>query len=129
MKKYFYRENKNDENDKSEEEAKKITKELYSLKNALKLKFQQIITFYEPFYTLIVFVELFIFWKISKLFNDKLILLVIGNVLIFYSFIEKKYPRFLFRCRMFVKHIIEGIISSIITFIPKYEEIKKEEEN
>ena len=128
MKKYFYRENKNDENNKSEEEIKKITKELYSLKKALHLKFKQIITFYEPFYTLIVFVELFIFWKISKLFNDKLILLVIGNVLIFYSFIEKKYPRFLFRCRMFVKQIIEGILSSIITFIPKYEEIKKEQE-
>ena len=126
---YFYRENKNDENDKSEEEIKKIAKELYSLKNTLHLKFKQIISFYEPFYTLIAFVELFIFWKICKLFNDKLILLLVGNVLIFYSFIEKKYPRFLFRCRMFVKQIIEGIISSIITFIPKYEEIKNEQES
>jgi hypothetical protein len=126
---YFYRENKNDENDKSEEEIKKIAKELYSLKNTLHLKFKQIISFYEPFYTLIAFVELFIFWKISKLFNDKLIILLVGNVIIFYSFIEKKYPRFLFRCRMFVKQIIEGIISSIITFIPKYEEIKNEQES
>ena len=94
---------------------------------ALNSNLKKIIYFDEPFYSLIVFIELYIFWKISKLFNDKIILLVIGNVLIFYSVIEKKYPRFLFRCRMFVKEIIEGVLISINTFIPKYEEVKNVE--
>ena len=54
--------------------------------------------------------------------NDKLILLVIGNIIIFYSFIEEKYPKFLFRSRMFIKEMIEGILSLIFAIIPKFEE-------
>ena len=52
-------------------------------------------------------------------------MLLIGNIIIFYSFIEEKYPKFLFRCRMFVKEMIEGILSLIFAIIPKYEEDKK----
>ena len=85
---------------------------------------QKIIYLEEPFYCLTVFIELFIFWKFSAIINDKLIILVIGNTIIFYSFLEKKYPKFLFRCRMFVKEIIEGIIGFIMALIPKYEDAK-----
>ena len=79
----------------------------------------------EPFYCLTVIIELYIFWKFSAIINDKLIILIIGNIIIFYSLLEKKYPKFLFRCRMFVKEMIEGILSLIFAIIPKYEEDKK----
>ena len=39
--------------------------------------------------------------------------------------IEKKYPKFLFRSRMFVKEIIEGVLSAIMALFPKYEEQKE----
>ena len=81
----------------------------------------------EPFYSLTVFIELYILWKISAIFNDKLIVLIAGNIIIFYSFLDEKYPKFLFRCRMFVKEIIEGILGFIMALIPKYEENKKEQ--
>ena len=81
----------------------------------------------EPFYSLTVFIELYILWKISAIFNDKLVVLIAGNIIIFYSFLDEKYPKFLFRCRMFVKEIIEGILGFIMALIPKYEENKKEQ--
>ena len=81
----------------------------------------------EPFYSLTVFIELYILWKISAIFNDKLIVLIAGNIIIFYSFLDEKYPKFLFRCRMFVKEIIEGILGFIMALIPKYEENKREQ--
>ena len=81
----------------------------------------------EPFYSLTVFIELYILWKISAIFNDKLIVLIAGNIIIFYSFLDEKYPKFLFRCRMFVKEVIEGILGFIMALIPKYEENKKEQ--
>jgi hypothetical protein len=61
---------------------------------------------------------MFLFYKIFKKINYLLLCLVIGNVIIFYYPIEKKWPKFLFRCRMFIKEIIEGIICIIITLIP-----------
>ena len=81
----------------------------------------------EPFYSITVFIELYILWKISAIFNDKLIVLIAGNIIIFYSFLDEKYPKFLFRCRMFAKEIIEGILGFIMALIPKYEENKKEQ--
>ena len=67
-------------------------------------------------------IELYIFWSVSKLINDIIILLVIGNIIIFYSLIEIKYPQFLFRIRMSAKEIIEGVITAIMAIIPKYKE-------
>jgi len=69
-----------------------------------------------------VLIELYIFWSVSKLINDIIILLVIGNIIIFYSLIEIKYPQFLFRIRMSAKEIIEGVITAIMAIIPKYKE-------
>ena len=48
-------------------------------------------------------------------------LLFLGNILIFYSPIETLCPKFLFRIRMFIKEIIEGIICIFVLFIPKCE--------
>ena len=78
-------------------------------------------------YSLVVIIELYIFWRISKIINDKIIILIVGNIIFLYSIIEKKCPQFLFKCRMFIKEIIEGILSLFMTFIPKYQEEPKTE--
>ena len=109
----------------NEEEMKLLIKDLYRVKNDLYTNFLKIVNLEEPFYTLIALIELYLFWKVSKVMNDKIIILIIGNVIIFYSMIEKKYPKFLFRCRMFVKEIIEGVLSAIMALFPKYEEQKE----
>ena len=106
------------------EDINKLVKELYSIKKEIYSYFQKIIYLEEPFYCLTVFIELYTFWKFSAIINDKIIILIIGNIIIFYSFLEKKYPKFLFRCRMFVKEVIEGIIGFIMALIPKYENEK-----
>ena len=84
--------------------------------------FQDIIYFKEPLYSLTAFIELYIFLTISKFINDRIIILIICNIIIFYDIIEKKYPKFLFKSRMYIKEIIEGILGVIIALIPKYEE-------
>ena len=62
-----------------------------------------------------------------NIFNEKLILFIIINVIIFYSPIEDKSEHFLFKIKMMVKQTIEGIIGLIIVVIPKYEAPKEKE--
>ena len=62
-----------------------------------------------------------------NIFNEKLILFIIINVIIFYSPIEDKSEHFLFKIKMMVKQTIEGIIGLIIAIIPKYEAPKEKE--
>ena len=84
------------------------------------------IIFFEDFiYSLTAFIEIFLFLKIIKRINMIFLCLIIGNTLIFYSPIEKKYPKFLFQIRMFIKEIIEGILCVIIALIPKCEKKKE----
>ena len=59
--------------------------------------------------------------------NDKLILFIIINIIIFYSPIENKSEHFLFKLKMAVKQTFEGIFGLIIAFIPKYELPKEKE--
>ena len=119
----MYRENKNNvKDDNNCPEEKELIKDLSRIKNNFIENFQKIIFCDEPFYTGIVLIELYIFWSVSKLINDIIILLVIGNIIIFYSLIEIKYPQFLFRIRMSAKEIIEGVITAIMAIIPKYKE-------
>ena len=75
-----------------------------------------------------VLIELFLLMKISSYFSDQMILLIISNICIFYSILDKKYPHFLFMFRMIIKQIIEGIIVVLICIIPNYEKKEKEKE-
>ena len=95
----------------------KIRKEIF-------YNFQDIIYFKEPLYSLTAFIELYILLNISKFVNDKIIILIICNIIIFYDIIEKKHPKFLFKSRMYIKEIIEGIVGIFIALIPKYEEVR-----
>ncbi len=69
---------------------------------------------------------LYIIAKVINLFNEKFIAWIILNILIFYGPIEKKYPYFLFRIRMYIKQMIEGIIGLICCLIPSYKVNKSE---
>ena len=60
--------------------------------------------------------------KITSFFNDKFILYLILNIVILYAPIEKKCPNFLFKCRITLKQIIEGVIGLLECIIPKYVE-------
>ena len=75
-----------------------------------------------------VLIELFLLMKITSYFSDQMILLILSNICIFYSIIDKKFPHFLFMCRMNIKQIIEGIIVVIVCIIPNFEKSDKEKE-
>jgi hypothetical protein len=60
--------------------------------------------------------------------NDKLVLFIILNVIIFYAPIENYSDNFLFKIKMAIKQTIEGITGLIITIIPKYEPNEKPKE-
>lgn len=76
--------------------------------------------------TIRIIVVGYILMKITSHIPDKCILLIVLNIIIFYSPIEKKCPHFLFKTRMSVKQIIEGIFGLIECLIPRYEEPKEE---
>jgi len=99
------------------ENLNKIRKDIFD-------NFQDIIYFKDPLYSLTVFIELYIFFNISKFINDKIVILIICNIIIFYNIIEKRHPKFLFKCRMYIKEIIEGILGIFMALIPRYEEVR-----
>lgn len=71
--------------------------------------------------------EIYILLKISSFLSEKIILLLIANICLFYAPLEKKLPHFVFKCRMSFQQIIEGLLVIIQCLIPKYiEEPKKE---
>ena len=89
--------------------------------------YQKIIEFKDPYYSIKMLIILYIISKIVNLFNEKFLAWIILNLLIFYGPIEKKYPYFLFKSRMFVQQIFEGIIGVICCIIPSYEQQKLEQ--
>ena len=78
------------------------------------------------YYSIKMIIIFYILSRIINWFNDKFIVWIILNVLIFYGPIEKKYPYFLFKCRVSVEQIFQGIIGLVGCLIPKYEEDNKE---
>ena len=79
---------------------------------------KDIFLFKDLLYTLTALIEIFLFYKIIKRINGIFICIIIGNIIFFYSPLEKKYPKFLFRIRMFIKEIIEGILCLFAILIP-----------
>ncbi len=63
--------------------------------------------------------------KVVNIINDKFMLLIIMNIVIFYAPIENITDHFLFKAKMAVKQTFEGIIGLIECLIPRYEEPKK----
>ena len=101
-------------------------KEINSFIFYLKKFLMKVISLEDKLYTFRIFVEFYLLMKITSYLNDKIILSLIVNILIFYAPLEKKNPHFLFKTRMIFKQIIEGIIILILCLVPKYEEEKEE---
>ena len=79
----------------------------------------------DKFYTVIILIQVYILMKIFSFFNDKFILYLALNIIILYAPFEKKCPHFLFKCRIALKQVIEGVIGLLECLIPKYEENNK----
>ena len=62
--------------------------------------------------------------KIFKLIGDRLIFFIVLNIFVFYAPIEKKFPQFLFKCRMYMKQSYEAALGILECFIPRYKEDK-----
>ena len=78
----------------------------------------KIIIFDNLLYTLTALIEIFLFYKLSKRINWIIFTMVLGNILIFYAPIYNRCPKFLFRIRMFIKEIIEGVLVVLSCLIP-----------
>ena len=63
--------------------------------------------------------------KFINYINDKFLVLIIMNIIIFYAPLENICDHFLFKAKMSVKQIIEGIFGLIECLIPRYEEPNK----
>ena len=88
--------------------------------------FEKITEFKDPYYSIKMIIILYIISKIINIFNEKFLVWIILNILIFYGKKKKKYPYFLFRSRMFIQQIFEGIIGIICCIIPSYDQKKLE---
>ena len=114
----YYSSNKNKLNTKEKKDSTSVFAELLKIISAILANIKRIVFFDSLLYTLTALIEIFLFWKIFKRINAIIFCLIIGNILIFYSPIEKRCPKFLFRIRMFIKEIIEGILVVLSCLIP-----------
>ena len=90
-------------------------------------RFRKIISLEDPSSTIRTFVYIYSCLLLSILLGDKFILLLILNILIFYTPINNKFPNFIFNTIMTLKQTIEGILGILESFIPRY--IDKKELN
>jgi len=90
-------------------------------------RFRKIISLEDPSSTIRTFVYIYSCLLLSLLLGDKFILLLILNILIFYTPINNKFPNFIFNTIMTLKQTIEGILGILESFIPRY--IDKKELN
>ena len=111
---FFRAKNLNDNNESN------LSGYLYKIK-----RLKDIISFEDPVLTLKAFLYSIILMKVFKLIGDRVFILVILNIFIFYAPIEKKFPHFLFKSRMYFKQSIEGTFGILECFIPRYKEEKE----
>ena len=90
-------------------------------------RFRKIISLEDPSSTIRTFVYIYSCLLLSILLGDKFILLLILNILIFYTPINNKFPLFIFNTIMTLKQTIEGVLGILESFIPRY--IDKKELN
>ena len=90
-------------------------------------RFRKIISLEDPSSTIRTFIYIYLLLLLSRLLGDKFILLLILNILIFYTPINNKFPNFIFLSIMSIKQMIEGVFGILESFIPRY--IDKKELN
>ena len=85
---------------------------------------QKIVSFDDYKFSLYELFKLYMSAKIINILNEKFILLIITNIIMFYAPLENYSDHFLFKAKMAVIQTIEGTIGLISCLIPKYEEPK-----
>ena len=88
-------------------------------------RFRKIIRLEDPSSTIRTFIYIYFLLLLSRLLGDKFILLLILNILIFYTPINNKFPNFIFLSIMSIKQMIEGVFGILESFIPRYVDKKE----
>ena len=88
-------------------------------------RFRKIIRLEDPSSTIRTFIYIYLLLLLSRLLGDKFILLLILNILIFYTPINNKFPNFIFLSIMSIKQMIEGVFGILESFIPRYVDKKE----
>ena len=109
-------------------EIEKIKDSLFNGYMCISKYIHKVISFEDYYFSFMELLKIYIYSKIINIINEKFLLLIIINVVIFYSPIEDKCEHFLFKGKMAVKQFIIGSLGIISCFIPKYEEQQKENE-
>ena len=116
----FYR----NETDNIEED--KIKDSLFKSYTFVSNYLKKIVFFEDAYFTLNTLFKLYSLVSLLNYVNDKLILFIFMNIIIFYFPIENKTDHFIFKIYMAIKQTIDGIIGLLIVIIPKYEKPKEE---
>ena len=87
--------------------------------------FKRIISLENCIFTLKELAKLYIIMKVINIINEKFLVLIIINIIIFYAPLDNYSDHFLFKAKMAVKQTLEGILGILQCLIPKYEEPKK----
>jgi len=106
------------------QEDQKIKNNLFRSYSYLFNKVKKIIVFEDYKYSIKELVILYVIMKVINLINDKFLLLIIMNIIIFYAPIDNICDHFLFKIKMGFVQIFEGIIGLLECLIPRYEEPK-----
>ena len=109
-----------------EVESEKIKESLFKGYAWFSKYFQKIVSFEDIKYSFTEMFKIYVIVKVINIINDKFILFITTNVVIFYSPIEDMTDHFLFKAKTAVEQTIEGIFGILSCFIPKYVEPKKE---
>ena len=116
--------NSSEDNDINEQ---KIKDSLFNSYTIISGYFKKIISFEDIYFSIIEILKILFFKGLFNILNEKLVLFIILNVIIFYYPIENYCEHFVFKIKVTISITIASIISLIIVFIPKYEQPKEKE--
>lgn len=112
-------------NTEEKEDIKRFGEELICLKKRFILLIKKVTSLEDYTYSLRALIEIYIIMKVTWILNYKITLLLLSNLILFYGPLEGYCPHFLFKVKMTLIQIVEGIFGIIICLIPKYEEEEK----
>ena len=107
-------------------DTEKIKENLFKGHSSLCKYIKKVTSLEDYTFTLIEIIKIYLISKVINILNEKFILLIITNIVMFYAPIEDKTDHFLFKAKMAVKQTFEGILGLLSCLIPKYEEPQKE---
>ena len=103
-------------------DKEEVQEAIYKSYSCFSSYIQKIVSFDDYKFSLTQLFKLYMCAKIVNILNEKFILLIITNVIMFYAPLENYSDHFLFKAKMAVIQVIEGTIGLISCLIPKYEE-------